>query len=349
MRTKRPAPAASWLRGAAILSLFALFLVAGCSNDQAPTEPEGTFTQVGDATPLRIAPDFCPDLPDYPVVVSHLQPADNSLFDLWFWGVGTGYAIEDNWRSGALYRGWCVEDYPIPNVQDPGTVMLYCSYDDALPGNLAEEIPINELNYLLNHKAGTPEEVQVAIWLLLGYETPSKPITPAAVAMKDDAVANGGDFVPGPAEAIAIFLYTGDGGIIGPEGLQETILELRRPDEPGGDACTPGYWKTHFDRWPDGYSPDDDFDATFGTDYFDPDVTLGEATWARGGGVNRLARHGTAALLNAAHMGVEYPYTVAEVIAMVQAGDANTLAFANEDLECPLEGTPATPGVARGD
>jgi hypothetical protein len=54
-----------------------------------------------------------------------------------------------------------------------------------------------------------------------------------------------------------------------------------------------------------------------------------------GGGVERLARHGVAALLSAAHPDVNYPYTVEQVIALVQAGDADALAAANE-LFCPL-------------
>ncbi len=77
------------------------------------------------------------------------------------------------------------------------------------------------------------------------------------------------------------------------------------------------------------------FDATFGVDLFDPNITLEKAARARGGGVNRLARHGTAALLSAAHPGVVYPLSVAEVIALVQAGDASTLTTFNE-LGCPL-------------
>ena len=343
MRFHRPLRALRGFRGAFAMSLLALFVVAGCSNDQNPTEPGAAFTQMDGVAPLSVAPDFCPSLPDYPVVVMHNQYGENHLFSVWFWGIGSGFDVQDG-----FYDGWCIEDYPIPNVQDPGRVTLYCSYDDALPGNLASEIPVNELNYLLNNKAGDDFwDVQVAIWLLLGYETPSKPITPAAIAMKDDALANGGDFVPGPGDLIAIILYSGDGGI-SPEGFQETIIELRLPEAPGGsEACTPGYWRTHFDRWPDGYSPDDDFDATFGTDYFDPDITLGDAIWARGGQENRLARHGTAALLNAASMGVEYPYTVAEVIEMVRAGDSDTLADTNDELECPLEGSPANPRVWR--
>jgi hypothetical protein len=102
------------------------------------------------------------------------------------------------------------------------------------------------------------------------------------------------------------------------------------------EGCSPGYWKKHLSEWaPTGFSPGDDFDATFGVDLFDPDITLDEAVNAKGGGVNKLARHGTAGLLSAAHPTVSYPLTVAEVISAVQAGDANTLA-AHNDLACPL-------------
>ena len=56
---------------------------------------------------------------------------------------------------------------------------------------------------------------------------------------------------------------------------------------------------------------------------------------ALGGDLNRLARHGASGLLNAAHPDVDYPLTLAEVIAAVQAGDADLLEWANE-LGCPL-------------
>jgi hypothetical protein len=89
------------------------------------------------------------------------------------------------------------------------------------------------------------------------------------------------------------------------------------PEEDGdGEGCTPGYWKNHLDAWPPtGYAPGDDFDTTFGVDLFDPDITLDDAVNAKGGKVNRLARHGTAALLSAAHPDVDYSLSVAEVIA----------------------------------
>lgn len=107
-------------------------------------------------------------------------------------------------------------------------------------------------------------------------------------------------------------------------------------ETPGGEGCTPGYWKNHLDSWgATGYSPSDDFDTVFGVDYFTPDVTLLQALNLGGGDVYRLGRHGTAALLDAAHSGVDYPYTVAEVISMVQAGNADALEAANETY-CPL-------------
>lgn len=344
MKATRFAPSPAWRRGALFFALIAMMLpvFTGCSSDfDQPTEPEQGLSLSGDMPSMNLAPDFCPTLPDFPVVVIHTQTGTSpTLFDIWFWGIGDGYDV----ATDDTLPGWCVEDFPLPNVRDPGRVTMYCSYDDALPGNLSSMIPVPELNYLLNHRYGTWQEIQAAIWLLLGYSEPSIPATANSVAMYEDALANGGDFVPGPGDLIAIFLYTGDGGISADGTYQETIIELRLPgDDTGSGACTPGYWRTHFDRWPEPYMPSDDFDTTFGTDYFDADMTLGQAAWARGGGLYRLARHGTAALLNAAHGDVDYPYTVAEVIAMVQAGEADMLADANEEFDCPLGGTPADP------
>ncbi|MFN2106539.1 MAG: hypothetical protein ACK2UJ_16805, partial [Candidatus Promineifilaceae bacterium] len=97
--------------------------------------------------------------------------------------------------------------------------------------------------------------------------------------------------------------------------------------------CTPGYWKQphHLDDWPPtGLNPTDNFDTTFGVSYFNPDITLLQALQARGGGVNKVARHGTAALLNALHPSVDYPLTPAEVILAVQNRNVDELVNYNE-------------------
>jgi hypothetical protein len=154
--------------------------------------------------------------------------------------------------------------------------------------------------------------------------------------------------------------FDSDGGLTSPPLRNGKFPEISHYNvcyevEPGDEqGCTPGYWRNHADRWL-GVESTDDFDATFGVDLFDPNVTLGWAIWAQGGGVNALARHATAALLNA-YGGVPnadgttvaYPYTPAEVIQMVQDAVANgtieetkdLFAAANE-LGCPLSGTRA--------
>lgn len=131
----------------------------------------------------------------------------------------------------------------------------------------------------------------------------------------------------------AISVSTNSGTTWTQLALNEDFLECAPPS---GEGCTPGYWKNHLEDWPPtGYSPADDFDTVFGVDLFSPDITLNEAVRARGGGVKKLARHGTAALLSAAHPDVDYPFTVAEVIALVQSGDVDPLVAANE-LGCEI-------------
>jgi hypothetical protein len=120
--------------------------------------------------------------------------------------------------------------------------------------------------------------------------------------------------------------------------------ELPPPPPPGGgQGCTPGYWKQphHLDSWVN-YSPTDNYETVFGVDAsFNKDL-LG-ALKQGGGGEKALGRHAVAALLNAAAGGVDYLYTEADVIALVQQaystgdfeGVKNMLAAQNES-GCPL-------------
>ncbi|MDH5515768.1 MAG: hypothetical protein OEY45_11480 [Gammaproteobacteria bacterium] len=141
------------------------------------------------------------------------------------------------------------------------------------------------------------------------------------------------DFPEGKLNRAAISVSTNGGSTWTGLALNEDFIECAPP---GGEGCTPGYWKNHLEDWPaTGYSPGDDFDTTFGVDLFSPDITLEAAVNAKGGGVKKLARHGTAALLSAAHPDVGYPFTEAEVIALVQAGDVDPLVAANE-LGCEI-------------
>ena len=127
-------------------------------------------------------------------------------------------------------------------------------------------------------------------------------------------------------------------------GFCRLHVETRPGPPPGDDGCTPGYWKNHPDSWGlTGFSPSDDFDTVFGVDAFNPDVNLGNALRLGGGGLNKLARHGTAALLNASHPDMGYPLSQADVLDKVQeaitSGNYEPLATQLDEynnLGCPL-------------
>jgi len=90
------------------------------------------------------------------------------------------------------------------------------------------------------------------------------------------------------------------------------------PVNDGGEGLTPGYWRQphHFDAWTT-YSPQDSFEQTFGVNA-SGSPTLLDAVSAGGGGEFALQRHAVAALLNAANSGIDYAYSEAQVIQIVQ-------------------------------
>lgn len=113
----------------------------------------------------------------------------------------------------------------------------------------------------------------------------------------------------------------------------------------GCEGCTPGFWKNHLDAWV-GYTPNTLFSSVFDSVVIEinlggqnsvTDPTLLEALNATGGGVNALARHAVAALLNAAHPDISYPRTevqvIDEVVAAILSGDEDEI----EDLKDTLD------------
>jgi hypothetical protein len=98
------------------------------------------------------------------------------------------------------------------------------------------------------------------------------------------------------------------------------------------EGCTPGYWKQdhHLDSWV-GYAPTDDYETVFGVDApFTLD--LQDTMWLEGGQEEALGRHSVAALLNAVHPDVDYAYTEAEVIQLVQDAYASGEIEETKDL-----------------
>lgn len=136
--------------------------------------------------------------------------------------------------------------------------------------------------------------------------------------------------------------------------LSAVEIRVCAPDGKG-EGCTPGFWKNHLGNWPAPYTPSTTFGSVFvvpaGTmikvnNVLKPlaTATLLDALKAQGGEVNALARHGVAALLNAASP-ANYQFTVQEVIDMVNdaldnpteiESTKNKLAIANEQ-GCPFD------------
>jgi hypothetical protein len=117
-------------------------------------------------------------------------------------------------------------------------------------------------------------------------------------------------------------------------------LEKADTPPPGGQGCTPGYWRQdqHFDSWT-GYTPGQQFSSVFANAF--PGKTLLEVVWMGGGGLKALGRHTVAALLNSSSAGVNYDLTTQQVIDLFNAaytsGNAslieetkNQFAFLNE-------------------
>ncbi|MBA4147365.1 MAG: hypothetical protein H0X66_04565 [Verrucomicrobia bacterium] len=181
-------------------------------------------------------------LPPGPVCFSSgpYPSASFSYLDLTLSGVPAGYSVGNN-----TYPGWCVEAYNFEfsvGAQYCGAI-LRLSTDAGLPSHL-QSIPWGIVNYILNNKQGTPEDVQNAIW----WFTDGWPVTPAentaAYQSLLAAAASQGSFVPGSGDVVAVVL---DLGAV--DAPQIMIIEVPVPQEEPG-VGTPGYWKNHPGAWP---------------------------------------------------------------------------------------------------
>jgi hypothetical protein len=178
---------------------------------------------------------------------------------------------------------------------------------------------------------------------------------PAALA-PGESQAYQGAYTPASSPSTDTVTATGTG-----EGTSEEVSATAEatcevPVEEGDEGCTPGYWGApeHLDSWvPTGYTTDQKVNTVFDVGVC---TTLGTRTLLQalsfGGGntfcgkVQLLLRAAVAAVLGAAHPGVDYPLTEAEIIADVNAaiasGDATTVIDLKDELDadnnlgCPL-------------
>jgi hypothetical protein len=113
-----------------------------------------------------------------------------------------------------------------------------------------------------------------------------------------------------------------EGGI---PGFATTLGPVCAPDEEGPrEGLTPGYWKNHRGNWPAPFAPTTTVAGAGFVGSLYQTTTLAAALDGGGGsgvaGAQKiLLRAATAALLNAAATHVNYPLTVAEVLAQTNA------------------------------
>lgn len=115
--------------------------------------------------------------------------------------VPSGYDV-----TNTTYLGWCI-DVDAQMSRSPAThqVVLYSSLDP--PNGTLKDQRWDIVNYILNHKQGTADDIQAAMWYFIHFddETETPPTNQTiAWAIIDDALANGTGYIPAPGETVAV-------------------------------------------------------------------------------------------------------------------------------------------------
>lgn len=167
-----------------------------------------------------VAADGGLNLPLIPVKIEVFD-GTGSYFDTKLMEVPSGYDV-----GNATYPGWCVDASAVM-TRSPAThiVRLYSSVSP--PGDLASE-KWDIVNYILNHKQGTAQDVQQAIWYFIHMDGSYTPTSSVAWVIVNDAEANGNGFVPGSGQTIAVICYP---VILFPDqpDVQISIIEITAP------------------------------------------------------------------------------------------------------------------------
>jgi hypothetical protein len=114
--------------------------------------------------------------------------------------VPSGYDV-----NNSAYPGWCVDTTALMS-RSPAThqIVLYSSLNPP-NGTLAEQ-RWDMVNYLLNHKQGTVEDMQAAIWYFVNFNVTMTPPSnqTLAWAIINDTLANGTGYTPAPGQTAAV-------------------------------------------------------------------------------------------------------------------------------------------------
>ncbi len=134
-------------------------------------------------------------LPSTPVMIEVCDGAE-SHFSTLMSNVPQGYDV-----SNGRYFGWCVDKrYLLARSPVVHEVVLHSSLSPSVMGNESWDM----VNFILNHKQGTAEEVQEAIWYFVNLNEVFTPSTNSSWAMINEALVNGEGFVPSRQQVVAV-------------------------------------------------------------------------------------------------------------------------------------------------
>lgn len=211
-----------------------LLIVASYEYDEASKMRVGTKTKRNLAIGFAIlmafssilinhaaATDGGLNLPSTPVIIE-VHNSTASYFNITLSDVPLGYDV-----TNGAYLGWCVDTSA---NMGPGTheVTLYSSINP--PGTLTTE-KWDMVNYILNHKQGTVQDIQQAIWYFADINGNYTPTSPVAWTIVNDALANGTGFVPANGQITAVICFP-EIVLPGSPSVQVSIIEVAIPIVP---------------------------------------------------------------------------------------------------------------------
>lgn len=168
--------------------------------------------------------------PTTTVVILEASNGTQSYFDTKLSGVPSGYDV-----TNRTYLGWCI-DVSTEMRRSPAThtVVLYSSLSP--PADLVNE-NWSRVNYILNNKKGDVQDIQQAIWYFINLDGEYLPQRSLALAIVDDANANGTGFVPKVSQIAAVIAYPVY--ITDPNEVQISIIEVTVPERGAEPTSTP--------------------------------------------------------------------------------------------------------------
>ena len=137
------------------------------------------------------------NLPPNQVTVKVDYPSNECYYYVILSNIPEGYHV-----SNGIFLGWCVDEHHYISNGKTYSATLYSSYAS---NNPHPDDDWDKVNYILNHKQGSWNDVQAAIWYFIdGGNIPS---SYAGKAMVADADAYGEGFVPVPGETMAVVVW----------------------------------------------------------------------------------------------------------------------------------------------